>query len=119
MADGKGARSRADLQTTFAWFNGEKVLKAAEERGGTVLFEAPDVSRIVRTQPPRLPRVRVKRGTAGKEPPSLGLPFGPRLTDGAVSCWSCARELGETEVVRTGPGLSTCPGCGARLPFAE
>jgi hypothetical protein len=34
-----------------------------------------------------------------------------------VTCWSCAQELREAEVVDAGPGTRLCPGCGARLPF--
>lgn len=105
-------------QVAFAWLDPEEILRTAEERGGDVVFEAPDASRIVAAKPPRLPRVRVKRARGAKEPPSLGLPFGARRAEGRITCWCCGQELPEAEVVHTGPGYAACPGCGARLPLA-
>ena len=100
----------------FIWSDPDEVLRAAGERGDT-LFEAPDVSRIV--VPGKVPRLpRVKQRLAG-EPESIGLPFAPRTVDGRVICWSCACDIVEGEAVRVSPGMVSCPGCGARIPFAE
>jgi hypothetical protein len=107
----RGAPS--DKQVAFTWTEPRAVLDAAR---GEVVYEAPEASRIAAGRAPRLPRVKQR---SGAEPPSFGLPFGIRVVDGEVTCWSCARELVDEEVVRAGPGYATCPGCGARLPFAE
>lgn len=115
MADRR--RTVDDKQVRFTWTDPEEIVRNAEERGGAVLFEAPDTSRIIATKPPRLPRVRTK-GASAREPDSLGLPFGTRERDGQIMCWSCGQEIGEADVVRSGPGAAGCPGCGARLPFA-
>jgi hypothetical protein len=104
-----------DRQVRFSWLDPEEVLASAERRGGSVIFEAPETSRIVRERTPRIPKVKVSR----KEPESFGLPFGARRLADRVTCWSCAADLAESELVRTGPGTIACPGCGARLPFAE
>jgi len=108
-----------DRQIRFQWLDPADVLAAASQRGGAVVYEAPDTSRIVRGKPVRLPRVRVKRAAEPSEPPSRGLPFGARRIEGRVTCWSCAQELAEHQLVHVGPGLISCPGCGARLPFSE
>lgn len=92
-----------------------EVLASAERRGGDVLFEAPETSRLQRGRAPKLPRVR----TAKPRLASMGLPFAAREERGDTSCWSCGKELDEGEVVRVGPGTVSCPGCGARIPFAE
>lgn len=84
---------------------------------GDVLFEAPEVSRIVAGKAPRVPRVRQR--AIAQEPPSLGLPFGLRQSAGRTACWSCGEEFSEVEAVRVSPGQATCPGCGARLPFTD
>jgi hypothetical protein len=114
MADRR--RTTDDRQIQFSWIDPEEVLRNAEERGGAVIFEAPDTSRIVASKPPRLPRIRTK--APAREPDSLGLPFGTRVKDGRIMCWSCGQDVEESELVRSGPGACTCPGCGARLPFA-
>jgi hypothetical protein len=103
----------SELQIVFSWTDPRAVLDAAS---GDVVYEAPEVSRIVAGRAPRLPRVKQR---AAGEPPSLGLPFGVREVEGRLTCWSCARDLHEDEIVRAGPGYSTCPGCGARLPFSD
>ncbi len=109
-------RTTDDRQIKFSWIDPEKILENAEERGGTVVFEAPDTSRIVAAKPPRLPKIRAR--AVAREPDSLGLPFGTRVKDGRIMCWSCGNDVEEADVVRSGPGAHTCPGCGARLPFA-
>lgn len=110
-----GKRQRVDeRQVAWHWVDPAKVVQEEEQRGD-VVFEAPDASRIVTARPPRLPKVRQRR--AKEEIVSYGLPFGTRLDEGRVACWSCAQELRETEVVDAGPGTRLCPGCGARLPF--
>ncbi len=102
-------------QISFAWIDAAELLETASRRG-PVVYEAPDSSRIVRSRPPRVPRVRMRRPA---EPPSLGLPFGVHEQAGRITCWSCGEDLEEHDVVTTGPGSAICPGCGARLPFAE
>jgi hypothetical protein len=113
-------RSIDDRQVVFswnrAWADPADLLRASDGRGA-VLFEAPEVSRIVRGRSTRLPRVRLRDGQ--KEPDSYGLPFGMREYQGRLVCWSCALELGEDDVIRSAPGHASCPGCGARLPFTE
>lgn len=105
-----------DRQVAFAWMNAEEVMRLAERRGGEVVYEAPTESRL----PARRARPsRRTRRTPAREPESYGLPFGVRDADGTPSCWSCGRELVLDDVVRVGPGFATCPGCGAKLPFAE
>jgi hypothetical protein len=111
---GSGGARAADRQTSFAWSEPGAVLDAVH---GQVVFEDPEVSRIVAEKAPRVPRVRTR--PARSEPDSLGLPFGLRAAQGRFSCWSCAVEIRESDVVRTGPGSVICPGCGARLPFAD
>jgi hypothetical protein len=105
-----------ERQITWRWIDPEEVLKAEEDRG-PVVFEAPDASRIVTARPPKLPRVRQRRA-AGSEVQSFGLPFGSRVAEGGIACWSCGHIMAEGDVVTTGPGARVCPGCGARLPFA-
>jgi hypothetical protein len=113
-----GKRAVVDeRQITWTWTDPEELLEREAERG-PVVFEAADASKIVTTRPPKLPRVRQKKGQAGPEPPSMGLPFGAREHEGRVVCWSCAQSLSDAEVVTAGPGMRVCPGCGARLPFA-
>jgi hypothetical protein len=113
----RGGRLLGDRQVVFTWVDPGDVLRSADERGGAVVFEAPDVSRIVRGKAPRLPRVKVRGGAA--EPRSMGLPFGLRRVQGRLTCWSCAQDFDEGELVRARPGHVTCPGCGAHIPFAE
>ena len=91
-----------------------EVMASADRRGGSVLFEAPEASRLVRGRAPKLPRVRAAKPRLA----SMGLPFTARDDDGLASCWSCGKELGD-EVVRVGPGMVACSGCGARIPFGE
>jgi hypothetical protein len=110
-------RQPDERQIRFTWIDAEEVVRNADERGGEVLFEAPETSRIVATKPPKLPRVRTRAGAAS-EPASLGLPFGTRVADGRIVCWSCGKDVDEGAVLRHGPGVASCPGCGARLPFA-
>jgi hypothetical protein len=115
-----GKRARIDeRQVTWQWIDPEELLEAEEERG-EVVFEATDASRIARSRPPRLPKVRVRRrgAAAHVEPESVGLPFGARAHEGRIVCWSCAQELPEGDAIVEGPGTLACPGCGARLPFA-
>ncbi len=38
--------------------------------------------------------------------------------EGGLACWSCGQIVAEGDVVTSGPGTQSCPGCGARLPFA-
>ena len=110
------SKSPSDRQITFIWSDPDEVLRAEGDRGD-ILFEAPDVSRIVvKGRVPRLPRVKQR---AVGEPESMGLPFTPRTVAGRVMCWSCACEIVEGEAVRVAPGMVSCPGCGARIPFAE
>ena len=116
-----GKRHRVDeRQITWSWNDPEQVLREEAERGD-VVFEAPDASKIVAARPPTLPRVRQRRnrinGSSYEEPPSIGLPFGTRLAEGRLTCWSCAQTVAEGEVLSAGPGVQVCPGCGARLPF--
>jgi hypothetical protein len=100
-----------------SWSDPADLLKVSESRG-SVVFEAPEVSKIIRGGPPKLPRVRSARGASEVEPPSLGLPFGVRRLEGRLACWSCGGDVSEADVVRSGPGIAACPSCGARLPFA-
>jgi hypothetical protein len=114
-------RHRVDeSQISWTFLDPEQVLRDEAERGD-VVFEAPDASKIVANRPPRLPRVRQRRNRLGasgtEEPASRGLPFGTRVDEGRVMCWSCARTIAEGDVVRPAPGVEFCPGCGARLPF--
>ncbi len=114
-------RHRVDeSQIAWTWSDPEQVLRDEAERGD-VVFEAPDASKIVAARPPRLPRIRQRRnrigGSSYEEPPSLGLPFGARVDEGRLTCWSCAQTIAEGDVLTTGPGVQHCPGCGARLPF--
>lgn len=114
-------RHRVDeSQTSWTFIDPEHLLRDEAERGD-VVFEAPDASKIVATRPPRLPRIRQRRNRLGTrpedEPESMGLPFGTRLTEGRLTCWSCGESIAESDVVSAGPGLTACPGCGARLPF--
>jgi hypothetical protein len=111
-----GKRLTDERQVRFSWLDPSEVIASAERRGGAVVYEAPETSRIVKERTPRIPRVRVHRT---REPESFGLPFGARRYGGRFTCWSCAADLGESDVVRTGPGNLACPGCGARLPFIE
>lgn len=108
-------RATDDRQIVWSWIDPEDVLRSSEARGGDVLYEAPDASRIVAARPPKLPRVRARRA-APVEPPSLGLPFGRRASEGRITCWSCGAEIAEAEVGRD-PGTERCPGCGAFLPI--
>jgi hypothetical protein len=86
------ARRHKSSQATFHWVDPARVLEASDKHPrGKVIYEAPDLA-------------------------SLRAPVG-LLAERA--CWSCGKELDERSVVRKGPGLSTCAGCGARLPFAE
>jgi hypothetical protein len=110
-----GRRTDDERQIRFSWLDPAEVIASAERRGGAVVFEAPETSRIVREPTPRIPRIRQSR----REPESFGLPFGARRSAGRVACWSCAADLMEADLLRTGPGTIVCPGCGARLPFAE
>ena len=113
-----GKRAQIDeRQVTWTWIDPEELLEREEERG-PVVFLADNASKIVAARPPRLPRVKQKKGAAVVEPPSMGLPFGARQHEGRVICWSCAQQIGDAEVVQAGPGMRVCPGCGARLPFA-
>jgi len=95
-------------QSTFAWTDPAEVLDSADGRG-EVVFEAPGLSRLTRVRPGRRLAAAARR-----EIESFGLPFG---VDGSGTCWSCGAEI--DEAVRAGPGYATCPGCGAKLPFAE
>lgn len=113
-----GKRPRHDeRQVTWRWIDPEELWRSEEERG-PVVFEAPDASRIVAARPPSLPRVRQRRAPPPPEIQSLGLPFGTRVQEGRISCWSCGQVVGEGDVFSAGPSLAVCPGCGARLPFA-
>src|SRR5438477_190686 len=103
-----------ERQEIFPWARPDQVVRLAGS--GAVIFEAPELSRIVRSSTPLLPRVQQRRAPQLQ---SLGLPFGLRTLDGGWSCWSCARDLTDADVVRAGPGYTTCPGCGARLPFTD
>ena len=107
-------RRISERQITFAWTDPSALLEISH---GDVLFEAPEVSRIVSGKVPRVPKVRQR--LIAQEPPSLGLPFGVRQVAGRTACWSCGEEFADGDVVRVGPGQATCPGCGARLPFAD
>jgi hypothetical protein len=114
-------RHRVDeRQITWHWTDPEQVLRDEASRGD-VVFEAPDASKIVTARPPTLPKVRQRRnrinGTSHDEPPSMGLPFGTRMQEGRLTCWSCAQTIAEGDVVTAAPGIQFCPGCGARLPF--
>ena len=112
------ADASGDRQVPLAWSTPRDILEAVESRPGAVVFEVPEISRIVSGRQPSLPRVRVRR-RGPVEPPSLGLPFGVRDHEGRQHCWSCGRDLSEDDVIRSAPGYVQCPGCGARLPFAE
>jgi hypothetical protein len=114
---GGGAVVRDDRQSSFIWRDPAHVLENTPDRG-EIVYEAPELSRLARSKPGRSVRVRVAPA-AGEEILSLGLPFGVRKTDGRAVCWSCSRELDESSIVRTGPGYARCPGCGAKIPFAE
>lgn len=103
-----------DRQVSFSWIDPSEVMASADRRGGAVVFEAPEASRLVRGRAPKLPRVRAAKPRLA----SMGLPFAAREDDGLASCWSCGKELAD-EVVRVGPGMVACPGCGARIPFGE
>jgi hypothetical protein len=114
-------RHRVDeRQVTWNWADPERVLRDEATRGD-VVFEAPDVSRIVAARPPPLPRIRQRKNRINgtDDVPSMGLPFGARVEDGGrVTCWSCAQTIAERDVVVSAePGLQYCPGCGARLAF--
>jgi hypothetical protein len=111
-----GKRQRVEeRQVTWHWVDPVQLLREEEERGD-VVFEAPEASRIVTARPPRLPRVRLRR-SRGNEIESVGLPFGARVQENRVTCWSCAQVLVESDALPAGPGVQVCPGCGARLPF--
>jgi hypothetical protein len=109
-----GTRAGSDRQSSFGWHDPRRLLEAG---AGDVIYEAPDLSRLAHRRA-RPSRVRVAPAAA-REILTLGLPFGVRRTDGGSVCWSCSRELADGEAIRTGPGHSRCPGCGAKLPFAE
>lgn len=115
MARRRIATRAEDRQVSFAWSDPAEVIDRAVRRGA-VVFEAPEASEIRHGRTPRVPRVKTR---APQEPPSLGLPFGVREVEGHVTCWSCAEELSEGDLVRNGPGNVVCPGCGARLPFVD
>lgn len=105
-----------DRQVSFSWVDPMEVLASSERRGGDVLFEAPETSRLQRGRAPKLPRVRAAKPRLA----SMGLPFAAARDErGLASCWSCGKELEEAEVIRIGPGTVSCPGCGARIPFGE
>ena len=113
-------RHRVDeRQVTWTFTDPEQVLREEATRGD-VVFEAPDASKIVAARPPKLPRVRQRRNRLGArddEPESFGLPFGTRVDEGRLTCWSCGQIVAESDVLSAGPGFQVCPGCGARLPF--
>jgi hypothetical protein len=109
-----GTVSGSSRQANFGWQDPSRLLEAV---GGEVVYEAPDLSRLTRSRQ-RPSRVRVAPAAA-REILSLGLPFGVRKTDSGTVCWSCSRELADKDIIRTGPGYARCPGCGAKLPFAE
>lgn len=113
MASRRRAVGGGDRQSMFAWADPAELLKAADRRGGAVVFEAAEAVRIARGGPPRLPVVRVP---AGKE---AALRAGAREFHGRIVCWSCSQVLAGEDLLRNSPGLLVCPGCGARLPFVE
>ena len=107
-----------EKQSSFAWRDAARVLAATPDRG-EVVYQAPELSKISRPKRAKVGRVvRVAPGVAS-ELASLGLPFGVKTSDGRAVCWSCSIELDESAVLRTGPGYARCPGCGAKIPFAE
>ncbi|HKA87833.1 MAG TPA: hypothetical protein VKE22_09220 [Haliangiales bacterium] len=105
----KRPREIDDRQASFAWANPKRILEAAQ---GNVLYEAPEISRLVRGRPGK------RAAATAEEVKSLGLPFGARRVDGRSVCWSCGRDLPDGPV-RAGPGNQVCPGCGAKIPFSE